>query len=547
MSRREQHPGQELLARQRLAAERLRRELLGLDGSLEHSYFHHLERQLGSFRRVASRDELISAAAAADIVYVGDFHALEACQLFAAELLKQLARRTLKLVLGIEFIYTRQQRLLDRRQQGQLDDARFLKRVHYREEWGYPWTGYERVLDTARQLAIPVYALDAPPRGGFQGLRRRDDHAARRILATLQADPGTRMLVLFGESHLAAPHLPRAVHARLKRAGLDRRSLVVLQNADSIYWQLVEQGDADQATVQVDASTWVVLNSSPLEKYEAYRQVLDRWRGDAPHDDEIDLTPAVHHLLAVLCGWIGINPERRQVRHRAGWDEELIDAYPEVYSGQEAAELIESILREQGRNDDEIGAATASLRERGALYDSRSNTLFLQRYLPGPAAGEASRFLRAALTGRLFIAAEDFAEDLAQAAYGAAFTEALVYLGSRLVDPTSSYPGAEVARLAAAGSGGPRPVPQEWMFWLDLHHRFEAHGSGIPPDALMERLRLSRPLRRALAKDLGSRLGRVLFERVRRGELDGKSLRRLFSRPLQPSRAASYVLQLLRG
>ena len=68
-------------------------------------------------------------------------------------------------------------------------------------------------------------------------------------------------------------------------------------------------------------------------------------------------TPAVHHLIGVLAGSIGIRPERRRVRHRAGWSEELVDAYPEVYGGAEASELIESILVEHGRSPEEVAGA----------------------------------------------------------------------------------------------------------------------------------------------------------------------------------------------
>jgi hypothetical protein len=137
------------------------------------------------------------------------------------------------------------------------------------------------------------------------------------------------------------------------------------------------------------------------------------------------------------------------------------------------------------------------------------------RYLPGAAAGEAARFLRAALTGRLFVKTDDFAGDPAASAYGAAYSEALAYVGSKLIDPTSDY----------LGPAAPRP-------W----------GSEKP-----EKLRDSRPLRRKFARNLGRRLGVALYERVRRGELDRRGLRRLFTSPLEAGNAERLVLRLLRG
>ena len=163
-----------LLARQRSAVRRLKRDLFGSDGSLRHPYFRDLRREISEpFRRV-NRRRLIAACTAADVIYVADFHADPSCQRVAAELLVALASRR-KMILGVEFVYTRQQDILDRRQSGSLDDRAFLRRIHYREEWGYPWQGFRDLLDRARSLRVPVVALDRPPRGGIDGLRRRDN------------------------------------------------------------------------------------------------------------------------------------------------------------------------------------------------------------------------------------------------------------------------------------------------------------------------------------------------------------------------------------
>jgi hypothetical protein len=526
-------PGQQrqsarqLLERRKRAADRLRREVMGADGSLAHPYFRSFTHQLKSFDQPSSRGDLVAAAALADLVYVGDFHATPSCQRFAAELLELLAARVPHLALCVEFVYTRQQSLLDRRQAGEIADDAFLKRLHYREEWGYPWEGYRDLLDRARDLGVPVHALDVPPRRGFSGLARRDDHAAKRIAALLSESSDTRLVVLFGESHLARSHLPRRVKARLKRDGLERREVVVFQNPDRIYWQLLARGPSIPETVRVEPFTYAIFHANPLEKYEAYRQILERWREDVPQEEEIDLTPAVHHLIGVLLGWLGIRADQRRLRHRAGWSEELNDAFPEVYSGAEAAELLEPILREHGRSRQELSEARRLLERRGALYESRSNTIFLLRYLPGAAAGAAARFLRAALTGRLFVKPDDFANDPAAAAYGAAYGEALAYVGSKLIDPTSDE----------LGPADP-PFPE--------HLDFERSRRLLPPHDFLQKLRRSRPLRRRLARDLGRRLGIALYDRVRRGSLDQRALRKLFTRPLEPDRTARFVLQLLR-
>lgn len=551
MSRRREHPADKLLARQKAAAERVRREVLGADGSLRHSYFRDLRRHLKAYDGPIELSDLYDACAGAQIVYVGDFHALPACQRFAADLLADLAGRFEGVALGIEFVYTRQQRFLDRRQEGLIDDVTFLRRIHYREEWGYPWEGFADLLDRAREHSVPVHALDAPPRGGFDGLARRDEHAARRIASIVTSGDCSHLIVLYGESHVSRGHIPKRVRKHLSRLGEERRRLSIFQDPDPIYWEIASRGEPLPPAVRLDDETLAVFHGSPLAKYEAYRQVMERWRGDVPPEEEVDLTPAVHHLIGVLLSWLGIRARRHRLRHRAGWTEELSDAFPEVYSGPEAAELLEPILEEQGRTRAEIAEAQALLAQRGALYESRSNAIFLLRYLPARAAAEGARFLRAALSGRLFELPEEGWDDPVARVYGAAYNEGLAFLGARLVDPASDFLSGEERRVLSASAGAREKTASganaERIRWLSAHRRIEtSRGTRISADVL-EAVRRSRRLRRRLGRDLGHRLGQLLYERVRSGKLDARGLRTLFRRSLSPDRAQKTVLQILRG
>ena len=507
---------------------------------MRHPYFRDLRRDLSYPFESATQIQARAAARAADVVYVGDFHADPSCQRFAADLLEHLAQRSRSpIALGVEFIFTRQQEILDLRQVDAIDDASFLRRIHYRDEWGYPWEGFRDLLDRAKRLGVPVHALDRPPRGGFEGLARRDDHAARRIVQILTSSPRTRMLVLFGESHLARGHMPAAVTRLLARRKTTRRSVVIFQDPEPVYWSALARGGAVPEAVRLRRGTFAVFHTPPLARYEGYRQVLERWRGDTPADEDVDLTPAVHHLIDTLVTWMGIRPERHSVRHRVGWSDDLQDAYPEVYGGAEARHLLRPILREHGRTPAEIREARRRLARRDALYDPRSNTFFLVRYLPGPAAGEAARFLRVALSGRLHRDLEPISADPAERAYGAAYDEALAYLGARLVDPASDV----VVGVDAASPAEHRRRAQ----WIAAHREFEATRAAAPPPALLRPLRGSRELRRRLAHDLGRHLGIVLYERVIRGELSSRALRGLFTKDLDPPRARYEVIRLLRG
>ncbi|HEX4823447.1 MAG TPA: ChaN family lipoprotein [Candidatus Polarisedimenticolaceae bacterium] len=527
-----------LLARQRSAVRRLKRDLFGSDGSLRHPYFRDLRRDLSRPFDGSTRASLHAACDRADVVYVGDFHADAECQYLAARLLESMARPGRHLALGIEFVYTRQQEILDRRQRGAIDDRTFLRRIHYREEWGYPWDGFRDLLDAARALGVRVVALDRPPRGGFDGLRRRDAHAARGIASMLLARPRTAMMVLFGESHIAQSHLPGQVEQLLAARGVKRRAITVFQDPEDVYWAALARDGFVPDTVRLDGGSFAVFHTPPLARYECYRQVLERWRGEMPADEEADLTPAVHHLMDTLVGWMGLRPDRHRLRHRAGWVDDLQDAYPEVYSGSDAGQLLGPVLAEHGRSPAEIREARRLLAARDALYDARSNTFFLLRYLPGSAAGEAARFLRIAMSGRLHRDVDAPAADPSERMYGAAYNEALAYLGARLVDPASDF---------VAGWTDPQPSGSTTRArWLGAHEEFEGSSRLDLPPKLKAPLMRSRDLRRALARDLGRRLGRLLYERVVRGRISPRRLRTLFEQDLDPPRARREVLRLLR-
>ena len=152
-------PGRELAERRRAAAEQSRREVQGADGSLAHPYYREYRRHVDRPARRTTLDRLCGARARARVAFGGDFHAVPAYQDFAARVLEETAARAPSVGLGVEFVFTRQQPALDARQHGDLDDAAFLRRIHYREEWGYPWEGFARLLDTARRLDLPTRSL----------------------------------------------------------------------------------------------------------------------------------------------------------------------------------------------------------------------------------------------------------------------------------------------------------------------------------------------------------------------------------------------------
>src|SRR5436190_11277822 len=287
----------EEIAFQKATVARLRREIGDVDRTSRRGYIKEFHSTIGRFRSPASWDDLVIACYQADLVYIGDYHALPSAQETAARLLRAIAERSRAVVLGVEMVYGRHQRLLDRYMSGEMEEVAFLRAIRYESDWGYDWAAFRHVYDVAREHHIPVIGLDCPPRSGFRHIRRRDRYAADRIAGMIASQPGARAVVLFGESHLAPAHLPRQVTKRLKRAGLEKRVVTVVQNLEEIYWQMSEAGHAGSEVARIGDDVSCHFSAGPIAKYEAYRRTIELWKGEDEQDDQVDLTSTLHGII----------------------------------------------------------------------------------------------------------------------------------------------------------------------------------------------------------------------------------------------------------
>jgi uncharacterized iron-regulated protein len=221
-----------------------------------------------------SRSELLQDLLGADVLLVADYHALPASQNYTASLIEQLsAAKQRPLALALEAIFARDQRVLDAWSKRRIDERELRSRIRFDLDWGFGWDPFLRLLTTARRHRIRLHGLDTAPRGDFRRVALRDERAAERIAAIAREMSDSRIVVLFGESHMAPQHLP----ARVKRKLPEARVVTLLQNVDSLYWKAEEEPGARVEAVRVSRDVFCVFNATPLEKYKSYRQCLERW------------------------------------------------------------------------------------------------------------------------------------------------------------------------------------------------------------------------------------------------------------------------------
>jgi hypothetical protein len=357
-------------------------------------YLREFTQEFREYESVLSPNELQQRIGAANAILIGDYHALPACQRFAAELIETSARER-RVVLGVEAVLARDQRILDAWWRREIAEDELRRRLRFDREWGYPWEPFYELLSTARDHAEGLYALDCMPREDLRRIRSRDRHAAAKIAEIRERHADAAILVLFGESHLAPQHLPRTIEELLPQ----EKVLTILQNVDALYWRAVAQ---QAGAVSMGKNAVCVFNSSPLEKYESYRLCLDGW--NSATDDLPDFAPVIYNLVFSLARSLGF---RLDSPRNGTQPKYLTDLLPEVVTVEEYPNNLDS-----------------KFEEKTCAYLPDANLFVIKEFQMAEAAEECARFLYSACRGMVRLSS------VAQP-----IEDALARFGSRLLCP----------------------------------------------------------------------------------------------------------------
>ncbi len=536
----------EEIALQKATVARLKKEILGVDRNARKRYIRDFHDEFSRLEGLSSLDDLIVACYQADLVFIGDYHALPASQEFAAQILGEIAQRSRETVLCLEMVYTRNQKILDRYMAGAIGDAEFLKGIRYDLDWGYDWGSFRRLFDVARQRGLPVYGIDCEPRSGLRYIRKRDAHAAARIAEIAEARPRARIVVLTGESHLARNHLPRKVTTDLKGKSLERRGIIVLQNLEEIYWQLAERGEEWADVVTLGPGRFCHFNTSPIAKYEAYRQTLEVWKGDAEDSEDVDLSTTVYSMIDTILKFLRFDKYGHHVAGHEGRREFLVDVYPDIYSGLDDKEM-RHLLRGHELTPDEVEEIAGHISERGSCYIPRINAILIGQMNVVHAGEEAAHFVNCALKGEIYERAprEMPQHDLF---YNGVLEEALGFFGSKLLDPgrnhffeTEFYQYYRKDRETIE-----RETPYTYdefnaiIHFILLHKKFEqsyAQYDDVPAE-ILDGIRAEPKRANILIHELGYFLGQQIHDAYRAGVLDRREIARLFQRSFRATGSA---------
>jgi hypothetical protein len=476
------------------------REIRAQDSHSRRKYLREFTEAFRSYDSVLDSQQIQQALHAADVVLIGDYHALPVAQRCAASLIEQRALAGDRpVVLGVETIFARDQHILEEWWRREIDESELRQRIRFDLDWGYDWTPFHELLVAARDHGEAIYGLDCMPRENLRKIGARDRHAAAKLAEIRERHPNAVIFVLFGESHLAPGHLPRVLSKELPGA----RILTVLQNVDALYWRAAGERADKVDAVRVSDDVLCVFNATPLEKYESYRLFLDQW---SRCDSGPDFAPTIYNLIDSLASFLEIN---RYSPHNGTQPKFLIDMLPEVH-GNSSDTMLRRLLSRKGISGQQLETMLASVEERGSAYLPQVNAFHIREFQMMHAAEDATRFLHHACRGlpqRLNghgtdgDEANNGAGRASDVFYTRVIEHAVAYFGSRVLYP--SRPAPETEDLPALSRAAVEKAAQ----------------AAIRGDA--EKFE-------STAQDWGYRIGSQIYDVYLAGKVKPSGLRRLF-------------------
>ena len=485
------------------------REIRAQDSHSRRKYLREFNQAFQQYESLLDREQMQQTLHAADVILIGDYHALPAAQRFATSLLEQRALSGDRpVVLGVETIFARDQHILEEWWRREIEEAELRQRIRFDLDWGYDWSPFYELLLTARDHGEALYGLDCMPREDLRKIGARDRHAALKLAEIRDRHPDAAIFVLFGESHLAPSHLPRELREQMP----DAKILTVLQNIDALYWRAAGERANNVEAVRVNDDVLCAFNSTPLEKYESYRLCLDQW---SRCDDAPDFAPTIYNLVDSLASFLEIN---RYSPHNGTQPKFLVDMLPEVCGGTSDAMLRRLFCR---KGVDE--SVLARVEQCGSVYLPDVNAFYVSEFKMMHAAEDAARFLHHACQGlpqrrngqsiQPGIESTD-SRPPADRFYARVIEHAIAFFGSRVLYPARPAPdseeGVQLSR-AALDKAAQVAIRAETA-------RFESS-----------------------AQEWGFRIGNQIYNAYLAGKMTPSSLRRLFLAHLYESGLARKV------
>ncbi len=188
------------------------------------------------------------------LIFLGDFHTFDQSIKNLVRLMNRIESGDI--AIALEMIESKHQEILDSYLANHITELEFLEAINYSESWRFPWNHYKLIFDSAKNNNIEILALNSSG-----SLDAREEFAADKINQWKSSNRSKKLLVLFGELHLAPNKLPQKVISKK----LFDSHLIIHQNLDEVYWNK----KTNEEYLRFNDNEVCLVSSPPWMKYES--------------------------------------------------------------------------------------------------------------------------------------------------------------------------------------------------------------------------------------------------------------------------------------
>ncbi len=251
----------------------------------ENEFEKEIKSKISRWKPILNSEIFFRTLAQSRIILMGDFHASQQSQKSHLRVLRELQKRQIPIVLGLECFETKHQELINQYLVDEISEKTLLKETGWKQRWGFPWEHYEPIFKFAKNHFIPIYGLNLKHNDKSVSLKKRDEFAALQINKILKKYKKNKvsvknsvepiLFVIYGDLHLAKNHLPREISKKFPakiKSSLSR----IFQNQEDIYFELLSQGLENKVDiVSFSKNDFCILNVPPWVKWQNYLMYLE--------------------------------------------------------------------------------------------------------------------------------------------------------------------------------------------------------------------------------------------------------------------------------
>lgn len=545
-------PRVRLLQCQKFLTQRFKRSARTYLGNLPpqlKQYYLEYQRDFRKYEKIYHKSKLLNDVAESQIVLCGDYHSLSQAQRTVIRILREILPKLKKekkpIYLALEILKARDNVRVQQFLNSEISEEELVKAIQF-SDWGFSWLNYAPLFRLAKENGIPVVGLSPSQRTDLHG---RDEFAARVISHWSEKNPEAILFCLMGDLHLAEKHLPASLKKACEVRQMTRKTLVIHQNQDWLYWKLVKKKLEHKAeVVKIKENVFCVLNTPPWIKLQSHLKWIEvlssgesemgevraeLWREEVEQWGEVvDHSQEIADVIAGMAKFLGV---KREVL--AEWNDF------EVYGPLDKT-FLKILLQNKVYKPQQIRILSKGLKEFQSQFFHYSNSFYLGNLKLNHLASLSAQYVHSKLSGfkGVFeVPARDF--------YSFIWVEALGFLGSKIVNPKRKCHGWVDFKEASLKIKNESSSTQKAMN-LAYQHLCAEERYFKKKDQIFQGL-LWTPGHRAPAevvlaykvtKLLGKLLGQGIYDLFVKGQLSHQALRGLFEKQFDENSKELYLI-----